>query len=91
MKIDKVLRENIGKCIFQVYYAHLPFQEVFSLASLEVADTILTLVKEAGYVKLAKDQSLPVFSFSEEPPNMRFGSQQAQQDMLNAGFRRLEL
>jgi len=44
-----------------------------------------------GYVKLAEDQTLPKFSFSEEPPNMRFGYQQAQQDMLAANFRKVEL
>ena len=55
----------------------------------EVADILAKYLKalEAdGYVQLAEDQSLLKFSFSEEPPNMRFGYQQAQQDMLKAGF-----
>ncbi len=45
--------------------------------------------KKGGYpTVVCKDQSLPKFSFSEEPPNMRFGYQTAQKDM--AGFRRVK-
>lgn len=60
------------------------------------ADQILALIKEANYVKLADDQSLP-----ELPPysqmdsiassiSKEVGYKDAQQDMFKAGFRKVE-
>lgn len=46
-------------------------------------DTIFNKLASLGYVKLADSQTPPKFSFSEEPPNMRFGYQKAQSDMLS--------
>jgi len=53
-------------------------------------DQILAIIKQAGYVKLADDQSLPCITH-------RYGSEfgsgyaEAQEDMLKSGFRRMEL
>jgi len=65
----------------------------------EEADQILKLVKDAGYRKLAENQELPnVHSFVAIEAEtagaiVDVGSyqKQAQQDMLKAGFRRVEL
>jgi len=50
------------------------------------ANKILAIIKEAGYVKLAKDQRTP-------QPNGYYSDDywDAQADMLKAGFRKVEL
>jgi len=54
------------------------------------ADSILQLIKDAGYVKLSADQSLPI-THLEPHTTERLMYLQAQKEMLNAGFRRVEL
>jgi len=51
---------------------------------------ILKIIKEAGYVQLADDQSLPELP---APLNLdyREGYLKAQEDILKSGFRRVEL
>ena len=86
--------ELIARVIGLQYHPHQEFGELADGIKADLiyfGELVLKELKEAGYVKLAEDQSLPRFSFSEEPPNMRFGYQKAQQDMLKAGFRRVEL
>jgi len=55
----------------------------------KVAAQILTLIKEAGYVKLAENQELPPFIYlSGSDFNAKSTIQQC---MLKAGFRKVEL
>ena len=64
---------------------------------LEDADQILALIKQAGYVKLSDDQSLPVpdnkpvFLSKDMKEVYDTAYSIAQDDMLKAGFRRVEL
>jgi hypothetical protein len=56
------------------------------------ANQILTLIKESGYVKLDKDQSLPsnpVADWVDINPRKAWGN--AQKDMFKAKFRRVIL
>ena len=56
--------------------------------SLDLAGGILGLIKEAGYVKLADDQNLPVI------PRGSYSNAdylRGQSDMLKAGWRKVEL
>ena len=53
----------------------------YKLTSEELADQILALIKEAGYVKLVKDQSMPELA----------GYKVAQEELLKAGWRKVEL
>jgi len=71
---------------------------------IRIIDRILALIKEAGYVKLAKDQSLPENPYPRmtqcadedgaiqtftNPDWMKF--HMAEDAMLQSGFRRIEL
>ena len=56
-----------------------------------LADQILKEFESAGYVKLAENQELPKFEFSEESPNMRFGWQLCQQAFKDNNWRKVEL
>ena len=53
-------------------------------------DKIIAIFKQANYVRLADDQSLPILGYRNEP---LFGlaARGAQQDMLKAGFKKVEL
>jgi len=68
------------------------------------ADQILAFIKKAGYVRLADDQSLPENPYAKGNVRSVGGTmvigydpisggvyQEAQDDMLKAGFRRVEL
>ena len=55
----------------------------------KVAAQILTLIKEAGYVKLAENQELPPFIYLS---GSDFNAKSTiQQEMLKAGFRKVGL
>lgn len=59
-----------------------------NLSETDATDRILVLIREAGYVKEAKDQSLP-----EIPMSLRDydGYERCKQDMLDAGWRKVKL
>ncbi len=63
----------------------------------DATDQILALIKQAGYIKLADDQSLPEPDI-EKSNLSRFGKNwyttgymECRGEMLKAGFRRVEL
>ena len=80
------LEGHYGDCTNQPVTCALCLVECFN----EEATEILALIKEAGYVKLADDQDLPQNPMSQ---NITLGRlyQRAQQEMLAAGFRKVEL
>lgn len=55
------------------------------------ADQILSLLRSHGYVRLDKDQKLPRNRMSMASKLLYAAAEQARQDMLNAGFRRVIL
>jgi len=61
------------------------------------ANQIMALIKQAGYVKLAEDQSLPqvpeapIYFSQEGAVGWSNGYQIAQEGMLKVGFRRIKL
>ena len=60
----------------------------------ELAGQILALIKDAGYVKLAKDQRIkenPYPMGTKDDCNKRTGYFRGQADMLNAGWRKVEV
>ena len=58
----------------------------------QLTNQILTLIKEAGYVKLADNQELPENPYSFEDEGREYeGYTWAEQRMLEAGFRKIEL
>ena len=58
----------------------------------QLTDQILTLIKEAGYVKLADNQELPENPYCyEDECSKHTGYSWAEQRMLEAGFRKIEL
>lgn len=70
-----------------------------TLTQYEKADQILTLIKQANYVRLDPDQSLPENPYHPNPLREydhqitdagMIGYGEAQQDMLKAGFRKIE-
>jgi len=65
-----------------------PYVNPVGCTRLELWDDIKQSIKQAGYVKLSDDQSLPHIPYiglAREKYN------EAQQDMLKSGFRRVEL
>ena len=94
------LREKIAKMLCQQFgedtWDTLPLKRPSGRASYlglykeqfyPMADRILTLFREAGWVQLAEDQTLPL---SDRRGLAHQGYTQAQQDMLKAGFRRVK-
>ena len=82
---DAELRENLFKLLF-------PYSDIKREPDNELIGQILVLVKEwykeAGYVQLAEDQSLPTcayWSWSEICADPKVVA------MLKAGFRKVEL
>ena len=53
-------------------------------------DQILALIKQAGYVQLAEDQSLPQNPFRDISFQQAVGWDVGKMDMLKAGFRRVK-
>jgi len=101
------LREKID-AIFRAYVFMTSNSELSEFLDKDAmqesgVDQILAAIKEAGYVKLADDQSLPSPNYYKTVnPNQLArekelwqcrvaGYSDAIQDMLKAGFRRVEL
>jgi hypothetical protein len=78
---DQELREQIKNLIHSSHWVKTDEQ---------VADQILALIKEAGYVKLSKVQSLPKDEHWHDY-HAHCVYQDAQKEMLNAGFKKVEL
>lgn len=85
------LREEIAELISRHGDGRIKMVEGFKVKDytmpIEVTDQILALIKEAGYVKLAEDQSLPEKEFISSNENYRYA--EAQKDMLKAGWRKV--
>jgi hypothetical protein len=80
-KMDKELREKIDDILlkhgcdrFEIHIAR---------------DEILALIKEAGYVKLAENQELPLVLIDFEA-GIGANIEATKEIMLNAGFRKIE-
>ena len=93
MKVE--LREKIAKLLYtyENQYDNLHNEDSFMRGLyLGKADRILALIKEAGYVKLAENQELPpiaqLATFNSAVKAFCAGTQQ---NMLKAGFRKVEL
>ena len=93
------MRDKIANNIFQGFYRSYPFPKDWGRESRQccnIADKILTLIREEGYVKLADDQKLP-----EQPTWCSLDGVAirgatsvytiAQRDMLKEGFRKVEI
>jgi len=100
MMTEQELREKIAKYLFDIcrncntsgteFYSQNPSQELVDTVEADCyreVSHILTLIKEAGYVKLADDQSLPEKPFYPDKSIYC----ETQQDMLKAGWRKVEL
>jgi len=72
--------------IAQLYYDSVDLYNRQMLGPVEFAGQILAL----GLMELDGDQELPKFSFSEEPPGMRFGWQEAMKAVEEDNFRRVK-
>ncbi len=98
--MDKELREKIAHTVFMVV-ANPPLRTSILVHGIKeaypTADQILSLIKEAGYIRLADDQSLPalVVKDAEGSPDgldeFARGQDYAQQDMLALVWRKVEL
>ena len=75
--MDKELRDKIVKLLQET--AELSYRSF-------LPDQILALIKEAGYVKLAEIQTLPFLNVRVSDATYRI----AQDDMLSAGWRKVE-
>lgn len=92
--MDRVLREKIGKLIYlpqcgvpdEIDQEWAEAGENWQQNCMQIADLIFVVIKEAGYVKLAEDQSLP-----RNPHIKKIVYEACQLDMLKAGFRKVEL
>lgn len=97
------LREKIAKHIFHEHHpVRDPFGDCWGITGtvddeswrrlerhcFHSADQILALIKDAGYVKLAGNQSLPHIPYTGLA---RQKYHEAQQDMLKEGFRRVKV
>lgn len=93
---DEELREKMAKKLEAIWYSHdLP--DIWNL----MADRIFTLIKQAGYVKLSPDQSLPepsveTMSYENAAKNINCWVQRVSyslglQDMLRDGWRKVKL
>jgi len=107
MELREKIVNKVGDILHDhAYYRRGEYEQTVELIqkSQVIADKILALIKEAGYVKLADNQSLPdnpyprmsqcadedgaIQTFTN-PDWMKF--HMAEDAMLKAGFRRVEL
>ncbi len=90
------LREKIAKVIRDKPYKCQVCEQIGNCAEC-LADQILALIKEAGFVGLDPDQSLPdipLLTTRHDDPGyldgwIRNASEKTQQDMLKAGWRKV--
>ena len=92
---EKIARELWRKSVSDRGFDARRWEEVLDDTKeywLSCADIALALVKEAGYVKLDKDQSLPKipYDLSDEYCSY-YGYSGGQQDMLKATWRKVKL
>ena len=85
--------EELHKQILQLLTNHIPEYDEVDLSVLEYQ--IHNCYKQANYVRLSDDQSLPEFPtcIASTPTIEQLGNivNRARQDMLKAGFRKVEL
>jgi hypothetical protein len=60
---DQELREQLAD-----WFDEIALARGLAISYEELADQILALIKEAGYVKLSKDQHSPDLSVAPPPP-----------------------
>ena len=74
-----------GQLIHQVFeFTHIFISEA-------EAKQLIETIKQAGYVQLAEDQGLPQYPLECHPDYFIMHAHLAQQDMLKANFRKVEL
>ena len=81
------------------FYQCTPFVNPVFCGRIELKEDIKDAIRIANYVRLADDQSLPVLRASPYPKPEHWDdvalenyiSRQTQQDMQDAGFRKVEL
>jgi len=97
--IVKAITDSIEEHSYSVGDADAPIAIIDSSVNTDkAADQILAFIKEAGYVKLADDQSLPSYELPDKPlaqsewwSGYATGHIEGKEAMLKAGFRKVEL
>lgn len=89
-KIVNLLANRLAIDFF-VRCLRLPVGETVLGEAKKEAVRIIALIKEDGYVRLAKDQNLPRNRMSMASPLLYATAEEARQDILKAGFRKVEL
>jgi hypothetical protein len=82
---DQELREQLAD-----WFDEIALARGLAISYEELADQTLDLIKEAGYVKLSKVQNLPKDEHWHDY-HAHCVYQDAQKEMLNAGFKKVEL
>lgn len=86
------LREEIARTIYEHNWPMLwhTVSENYKEPFRATAAVILALLKQAGYVRLSEDQSLPELSKLGSWSRLwQDGYEMCQQDMLKAGFKKI--